>query len=155
MTRKRPVKPKTAKLSKLPAVLILLGIILTVTAVMLIKQRPPKPVAQAALSAEEQLNQHLEANAPVFLFFHSNNCRSCLDMISVVNQVYPEYAGNVALVDVDVYAPENQNLLRRAKIFTIPTQVFIDKSGQGKVAMGVMTPQDLRSALQSLADEAR
>jgi thiol-disulfide isomerase/thioredoxin len=94
----------------------------------------------------------MEAGQPVFVFFHSNNCKSCLDMIAVVDQVYPDFRADVALVDVNVYDPENQGLIQRAKIFSIPTQVFIDASGQGKVTIGVMAPEDLRQQLQALAE---
>lgn len=103
-------------------------------------------------TAETQLDQYLEKGKPAFVFFHSNNCQSCIDMIAIVEYVYPEFKDNIAMVDVNVYDPANQNLIQRAKVSSIPTQVFIDHTGQGKIIMGVMTADDLRTQLLTLAE---
>jgi thiol:disulfide interchange protein len=138
-----------------PRILILAGIAILVSVVIILKSQPEQEINPTGASAETQLDQYLEEGRPVFAFFHSNNCKSCRDMIMVVEQVYPAFEDEVALVDVNVYDPANQSLLRRAKIYSIPTQVFIDASGQGKVTMGVMTPEDLRKQLQELAEGAQ
>ena len=61
--------------------------------------------------------------------FHSNNCKQCLTMMEVVEQVYPEFANSVALVDVNVYDERNAALLQQARIRAIPSQ--IDRRGTG------------------------
>jgi len=146
-------KKKYNKSSPWPKILILAGIALMITVIIMIKNQPvEQPATTANQTAEALLDQYLEEGKPTFVFFHSNNCRSCIDMIAIVDQVYPEFEDKIALVDVNVYDSANQNLLRRAKIYSIPTQVFIDRTGQGKVAMGVMTPEEFRAQLLTLAE---
>jgi hypothetical protein len=41
-------------------------------------------------------------------------------------------------------------LLKRANVHSIPTQVFINESGQGMIAIGAMTAEELRQQLQAL-----
>jgi len=73
-------------------------------------------------------------------------------MMEIVAQVQPEFKEQVALVDVDVYNEQNNNLLRRFSIRSIPTQVFIDRHGQKKVIIGVIAPAQLRQYLQILKE---
>lgn len=146
-----PLPKSTTKVPPLVRLLLLIGIVLIV-AVMLIQKNQPLAVEKNLTdqTAEVRFDQYLESGQPVFLFFHSNNCQSCIEMIAIVDVVYPEFADTIALVDVDVYDKANQNLLQRAKVYSIPTQIFIDSSGQGKVLPGVMSPDDLRSQLNEL-----
>lgn len=155
MAGRQPRKSRRKTSTNFPKILILAGIAILVSGVLILKNQSSRDTIPSGESAEVQLDQHLEEGKPTFVFFHSNNCKSCLDMIAVVDQVYPDFREEVALVDVNVYDPVNQNLIRRAKIYSIPTQVFIDASGQGKVTLGVMTPEDLRQQLQALAEGAQ
>jgi thiol-disulfide isomerase/thioredoxin len=100
---------------------------------------------------EAQLDRHLTAGKPTLAFFHSNNCVQCIKMMEVVEQVYPEFDDSVALVDVNVYEQANARLLQVARIRAIPTQIFFDRSGQGTVIMGAMTPDQFREQMQTLA----
>jgi thiol:disulfide interchange protein len=128
-------------------------LIVAVIAFMIVQSKN-KPQVVTILTneiPEVQLDRLLEEGEPVFLFVHSNNCYSCIEMTKVVEEVYPEYAQNVALIDVDVYDSRNQNLLRRVNIYSIPTQIFIDREGQGQVAMGLMKPEQLRKQLDSIS----
>jgi thiol-disulfide isomerase/thioredoxin len=103
---------------------------------------------------EEQLDQFLTSGRPILAFFHSDTCVQCVRMTEIVGQVYPEFAGRVALVDVNVYDRRNQNLLGRARIQVIPTLVFIDRLGQGQGYTGVMPAEQLREQLAVLAEES-
>lgn len=143
------------KSSPLPKILILAGIVILVTTIFLLKKEPTRTANPSEISAEAQFDRYLEEGKPIFLFFHSNNCDSCIEMIAVVEQVYPEFDQVVELVDVNVYDPANQNLLRRANITVIPTQMFLEAGGQGQVAIGVMSPESLRQQLQALAKDGR
>jgi thioredoxin-like negative regulator of GroEL len=100
---------------------------------------------------EAQLNWYLENEQPVFVFFHSTTCQTCIDMMAVVDQVYPEFKDQVGLVNVDVYASWNEDLLRQARITNIPTHVFINSKGEGTTMIGGMPPEELRAQLQALA----
>jgi thiol-disulfide isomerase/thioredoxin len=144
-------KSHSGKTNFLPTVLMLAGIIIVVVVVFLLKNQPePKPDLTAK-TAETQLDWYLENEQPVFVFFHSTTCKTCTDMMVIVDQVYPEFKDQVGLVDVDVYASWNEDLLRRARITNIPTQVFINGKGEGKTMIGGMQPDELRAQLQALA----
>lgn len=133
------------------------GVLLVVIVLLLVKNNASSKTENllptSSLPAETQLDQYLEEGKAVFVFFHSNNCASCIDMMNRVNSVYPEFKDSVPMVDVNVYDAANQNLLSRAGITTIPTQLFIDASGQGVIAMGGMTVDQLREQLMVLAEE--
>lgn len=144
-------KTRLRKTNSFPKVLILVGVAILVAGIFIFKDRPSQPTNQNSITAEAQFDQYLEAKKPMFVFIHSNTCQSCIDMIAIVDQVYPEFTKSVGLVDVYVYDPQNKTFLRRMGINTIPTQVFIDASGHGKVAMGAMTPEGLLQQLQALA----
>jgi len=100
---------------------------------------------------EAQLERLVIAGKPALAFFHSNNCVQCIKMMDVVDQVYPEFEGSVALVDVNVYDKRNAALLQRARISAIPTQIFFDRSGQSMVIMGAMTQDEFREQMRALA----
>ncbi|MGC9399269.1 MAG: thioredoxin fold domain-containing protein [Anaerolineae bacterium] len=102
-------------------------------------------------SPEAHLDRLLEEGQPIFAFFHSNTCYQCIEMDKSVQEVYPDFAGQVALVDVNVYDEANGPLLQRAEIRVIPTLIFIDRTGQGTGATGVMPAEQLQEALTSLA----
>lgn len=102
-------------------------------------------------SPEVHLDRMLEEGQPVFAFFHSNTCYQCTEMAKIVDQVYPDFAEQVALVDVNVYDEMNTALLQRAGIRVIPTLIFIDRAGQGQGATGIVPAEQLREALTALA----
>lgn len=79
-------------------------------------------------------------------------CFECTRMIAIVEQVYPEFAGSVALVDVNVYDAQNQRLLQEVKLQFIPTQIFCDRAGRSQTTVGVMQPEQLRQQLQALSE---
>lgn len=115
---------------------------------------PVPTTAVAGELPETQLEQALAAGKPTLAFFHSNNCRACMTMMKVVDEVYPAFAASVVLIDVNVYDKQNTNLLQRTGVRGIPTQIFYDKTGQGQLVMGVMTPDALREQLTALAGTA-
>lgn len=104
---------------------------------------------------EEQVDRYMEQGQAAFIFFHSNNCQSCIDMMGVVDEVYPEFQEVLPIVDVNVYDPLNQRLLQRAQINTIPTQLFLGADGQGKISIGLMSPDQLREQLSTLVGAAQ
>lgn len=111
------------------------------------------PSAPPNTLPEEQFDQWLAQGKPMLAFFHSNTCVQCVQMTEIVGQVYPGFAHQVALVDVNVYDRRNASLLRRAGIRVIPTLIFIDHTGSGQGFSGVMTPDALRNQLASIAQE--
>ena len=88
---------------------------------------------------------------PTLVFFHSNTCKSCLDMIDTVNEVYPEFFHQVVLIDVDVYDPQNEDLLYRVGINFIPTLVFYNQTGDSLFSIGVISSEELRQKLSDIS----
>ena len=151
-----PVKKKTKSNPNpsglLPKILILGGIVLIVAVMFLVKNQPSQSAAPTGESPEAQMDRYLEEEKPIFAFFHSTDCHSCIVMMETVDQVYPEFKEDVALVDVNVYDSQNENLLRRAGISSIPTLVFIDRTGEGQVSIGVIEAEVLRQQLTALKE---
>lgn len=102
---------------------------------------------------EERFDRLFLENKPIFAFFHSNNCQRCIDMIYVVEEVFPEYEGEISLIDINVYDEQNGNLLQRAQIQAIPTQIFINSSGETFQTIGLMTADQLRAELENISGE--
>ncbi len=151
MPAKSTSKSNAKHAGLLPKILILAGLIILVVVVFLLKNQPTKVEAPVDKLPETQLDWYLENHQPVFVFYHSTTCKTCTDMMVVVDQVYPEFKDRIGLVDVNVYQSWNENLIRRSQITSIPTQVFINEKGQMRIMVGGMQPDELRAQLQTLA----
>ena len=140
------------KFSPLPQFLIVGSVILLALLVFVFKDasQPEAPAGSAELP-QAQLDAALKAGRPVLAFFHSNNCQQCIIMIETVGQVFPEFSASVALVDIDVYASNNQPLLRKVGLQYIPTLIFYDRDGQEQTVVGVIAADALRERLAALA----
>lgn len=154
----QPAARKPAGQSGLTSILLaLIGIFVVIMVIALVKESKPAaapvPVVGANSSAapNEQLQQALAQNKPVMVFMHSTDCIPCKEMSGIVAQVYPAFAQQVALVDVNVYDPANEQLMHDLSLRVIPTSVFFDRQGQSRPVMGVIPPDELRSQLQALA----
>lgn len=171
-------QPAAKKPDRFLSLLVIASIAVVVVGIILLKQQPRdavslsaaqagSPASQASPAAAsnpaaiagpfrpsspaDQLNQALAAGRPVLVFMHSNNCQSCIDMMNVVNQVYPEFAGQIALVDVDVYDNANVPLMQKLGLRYIPTVVAFDKNGKSAQNVGAMKPDAFRAFLRQKA----
>ena len=128
----------------------MVGLAVIIAGVIMLKEKPeavPPPGDPPVIQLESALTE----GKPVLAFYHSNTCDPCLQMIDIVNQVYPEFAGLVVLVDVNVYDPQNESLLKKAGVQYIPTLILYHPSGRVEKYVGVMEKGDLRQALTDLA----
>ena len=132
-----------------PKWLILPAVGLAIVAVLLAKPRTGLP-ADAGLAPNALLEQALAAGRPVLVFYHSLDCRSCVEMMEVVAEVYPEFEATVDLVDVKVHDASSEAVIRWGGIRYIPTLVFVDRDGGREVQVGTMTLEALREALGAL-----
>ncbi len=147
-------------------VLILASVVLALGAILLLKEgRPPTSTivnpppgsaapagsATAVGSAADQLQAALAANKPALVFMHSTTCQSCIDMMHVVDQVYPEFAAQIALVDVDVYDEANEPLMQVLGLRYIPTIVVYDRAGKAAQNVGAMKADAFRTFLRQRA----
>lgn len=131
--------------------LILAGLLVVAVMLLIIKEKPQAAATPNELP-EAQLAGALAAKKPVLAFYHSNNCQSCVEMIDIVNQVIPDFASSVVLVDINVYDQQNAALLQKARIQYIPTLIFYDTTGQNETQVGVMQAPELREKLASISE---
>jgi thiol-disulfide isomerase/thioredoxin len=144
-------KKKRRKPSRWPQILIISGIFLLALVILALKnQSQPEAPASTSALPEAQLERALSAGKPVLAFFHSNNCEQCIIMIETVDQVFPEFAASIDLIDVNVYDRNNEPLLQKVGLQYIPTLVFYDRAGQPQTHVGVMEANILRQRLTSL-----
>lgn len=112
-----------------------------------------KSVASSAISGvlpAQQLEESLDERRPTLVLFHSTTCIPCMQMEDIVNEVRPDFEDYVAFIDVNVYDPANRDLVRAARVRTIPTTVLIDARGEARVYFGVIEAEPLREALRQL-----
>ena len=109
------------------------------------------PEMAVAETLEEKIDRLHADQQPIFVFFHSDDCYLCTEMMKVVDEVLPEYNDRVHLVDVNVYDEANRNLLMRAQVRAIPTQLFFDSNGEVTDTTGLMSTEQLRAALDQIS----
>jgi len=105
---------------------------------------------QANVSPAEQYKYAIANGKPTLVFFHSNTCKSCLQMIDTVNEVYPEFFHQVVLIDVNVYDSQNEGLINRVGINFIPTLVFYNQNGDSLFSIGVISSEELRQKFNEI-----
>ncbi len=71
--------------------------------------------------------------------------------MKVVDQVYPEFAGQVALVDVDVNDTTNGPLMQKLGLRYIPTVVVYNREGKSWQNVGAMKADAFRVFLRQRA----
>lgn len=121
---------------------------------------PAAPAAQPTVSQPqsallpadpaEQVDWVLQNKKPALILFHSTNCKPCIAMTALVQQIRPAYAGEVVFIDVITNDAANAALIRRAGIQSIPTTFFITSSGSGQGYVGLMKQEDVRAELDKL-----
>jgi len=150
-----PKKCRHKKTNNLARILIVVGVLALAAVLLLLKggdNDQPKTTTVSGELPATQFQNALVEHRPMLAFFHSNNCDQCIEMIKIVEEVYPEFADSMVLVDVNVYDERNAPLLRQVGLQYIPTLIFYDRAGQGQVSVGVMEADQLRQALAVLAE---
>ena len=172
------IQPTAAKPNWFLTVLVIASIAVVILGIVLLKDRqeptvtlsaaqggsPAAVSGPAAVSNPEavngpfrsvqpadQLTQALAGGKPALVFMHSTTCQSCKDMMKVVDQVYPEFAGQVALVDVDVNDNANGPLMQKLGLRYIPTIVVYNREGKASQNVGAMKPDAFRAFLRQRA----
>lgn len=153
MSKKNLQNKKHKSNSKIPLIIVITSLFVVVAIILLIKSGTTEDQPTGSSNAEATLEQLLSEGKPTFVFYHSTDCNTCKIMMATVAEIYPEFQESVALVDVNVYDSINQNLLQKAQIHSIPTQVFIDSEGNSSVIIGVMEPEVFRQYLASLGGD--
>ena len=136
--------------NQVPKILIALCVVIAVSAVLILKNQRDTQ-ATSKKSPADLLHTATLNKQPILAFFHSNTCDSCLEMVSIVDQVYPEFADTITLVDVNVYDEQNRTLIDKVGLQFIPTLFFYDTSGIQHTHIGIMEADQLRKNLNLLS----
>ena len=152
LSDKRPTSAPAKKIF-LGAIVGGVAVLLVVIALLLFPSQPQAPPRQW-MTAQARLQSALRERKPAFVFMHSLTCKSCQEMMAVTAQVMPDFEGDVILIDVNVDEPANQALLRSERLQLIPTEVFYDRQGKRREFVGVMTPEQLRTALDAIRSQS-
>ena len=130
--------------------LILAAVILVVALTALVKTMT---VVKNTVPVEppEQVLERLKVNGkPALVFFHSPDCRSCLQVQGSLDEVYPEFSDQVTLLSLDVLEDSNDVLVKRTGVHTTPTLLFVDANGNEQVFSGEISAEDLQQRLSTL-----
>ena len=167
LTRQAPsAKATAAKSNWIISTLVIASIAVVILGIILLKDRQQPAVALSAVKSSipagvtdpvrsvlpaDQLREALAQGRPAVVFMHSTTCQSCIDMMKVVDQVHPEFAGQVTLVDVDVHDDANGPLMQMLGLRYIPTVVVFNREGQSWQNVGLMEPDAFRTFLRQHA----
>jgi len=148
-------KHRYKKKNNIARILIVVGVALLAAVVLILKEGSNPQVQTADTSGDlpaTQLQNALAEHRPTLAFLHSYNCQQCIKMIGIVEQVYPDFADVIVLVDIDVDDKRNEPLLRQVGLQYIPTLIIYDRTGKGQISVGVMEAEQLRQTLTLLAE---
>jgi thiol-disulfide isomerase/thioredoxin len=102
-------------------------------------------------SPSEQVQWVLRHEQPAMILFYSTLCRPCMMMQALVQMVKRDYQPGVVFIEVLYDDPVNADVLRWAKVGTIPASYFLTRSGEGERVIGLMKQADLRAELARIA----
>lgn len=94
-------------------------------------------------------------NKPVLIEFYSDTCPVCRSMIPIVNAIERDCTGkNLALVKININSPESAPLIKKYRIFGVPTFVFLDRTGK-EVArlLGYQEPENFSKVLKIITSQ--
>lgn len=123
----------------------------TSTAVAIVAETAADSNEPFPTSARAQVEWVLRHHRPAMILFYSTYCRPCMMMDALVQMVKRDYQPQVVFIEVLYDDPANAELLRWAKVGSIPASVFISPSGETKRVVGIMNQAALREELAALA----
>lgn len=86
---------------------------------------------------------------PALYEFGAGHCVSCKEMAKIMAELKPQYGDQVEVRMV--YADNEKDLFQKYKIMLIPTQVFLDGSGQEVDRhIGALSKEEVIDKLKSL-----
>jgi thioredoxin-like negative regulator of GroEL len=87
---------------------------------------------------------------PSLLFFSRDSCAPCLTQDSYLDKLEPELQGKLSVEKFDVDL--NRVLANQLGIFTLPTTVLVDRSGQVRhINYGLTTAAKLEGQLEKIS----
>lgn len=87
-------------------------------------------------------------NRPAFIDFYATWCGPCQRLSPIVDEMAHEYAGKIDIYKINV--DDEPDLADHFGIRTIPTLLFIPKTGEPHKVIGGVTREELKKALNQL-----
>jgi thiol-disulfide isomerase/thioredoxin len=116
-------------MSKMLKILGIAGVILSITTVLLIRQRSGDGQSVGGLSTPAVAARYRASGLPRLVDLGSTNCTACKKMALVLEELTRDHAGRLDVEFIDVGLRENQPLAREYGVRLIPTLVFLDAEG--------------------------
>lgn len=88
--------------------------------------------------------------------FASSMCLDCQNMKKIFDKVYPEYSGQIFLIDIDIQKTDGKTkeMIKQYKVTTVPTTIFIDENSyEVRRIEGAIEAKDLNAYFKELIDE--
>ena len=96
-------------------------------------------------------SETLEAKEPVLVDFWGEQCRPCLALMPVVDQMEKDYAGRLKVAKVN--AAHNRMLCARLRVLGLPTYILYKDGDEHTRLVGEQTTaNDLKAAVGAMFD---
>jgi len=115
-------------MSKAIKIVVVAGLILSVAAIVRIKQQSKQPDAVQSLSAPAVAATPAASGLPRLVDLGAGKCIPCKMMAPILEELKEQYKGRLEVVFVDVW--ENPKAGQPYGIKMIPTQIFYDAAGK-------------------------
>jgi thioredoxin 1 len=101
------------------------------------------------LNRDNYDSETLKSEEPVLVDFWGPQCRPCLALTPVVEDLEKNYAGKLKIARVD--ASQNRMLCSRLRVMSLPTFIlYRDRSEDNRLVGEDITRNDLEAAVQAL-----
>ncbi|GAB4379322.1 MAG: hypothetical protein Kow0042_28570 [Calditrichia bacterium] len=94
------------------------------------QQTNPKAASTQSGNALKQAQQSVEKPKITFIELGSVNCIPCRMMQPIMKSVEKKYGDQIKVIFYDVWKPEQKQYAQKYGIRVIPTQVFLNETGE-------------------------
>jgi thioredoxin len=115
--------------------------------------RPPKPGKPRSVTDQFFREEVLESDIPVVVDFWSPRCPPCQVMGGLLDEIGPDYAGQVHIFKLNV--DQNPETAMKYRVQSIPTVILFKKGRPVDRIVGLLPLNPLRAKLDSLARSDR
>ena len=115
-------------MNKTLKIVVVAGVVLSVAAIMLVKQRGKEGDSAGALATPAVAAVPQASGLPRLVDLGAGKCIPCKIMAPILEELKEQYKGSLDVVFIDVW--ENPNVSKQYGIQMIPTQIFYDAAGQ-------------------------
>jgi thioredoxin len=101
-----------------------------------------------------ELNQEwkFEGELPCLIDFYADWCGPCKMVAPILEELQNDYDGKINIYKIDTEA--ERNLAGMFGIQSIPSLLFVPKSGQPQMAVGAMSKEQFKSAIADVLSVA-